>query len=454
LSKLFGTDGVRGVVGKELIPQFITKFALAVGAFFNEGARILVGMDNRGGNEAIKRIIEGTLILSGLKVYDAGLTPTPALQYVVKTEGFDGGIMITASHNPPEYSGIKVIGPHGIEVDRDEERIIEKYFWEEKYRIVSWRSAAEKVVKYPFVNDLYIDSIVSKVDVGKISRRGFKVLVDPANNVGALTTPKILKKLGVKPIVVNGNLDVEPARYPEPTPDNLLETAKLVPQYGCTLGIAHDGDADRAILIDEKGRIHWGDRTAVLLAKHLVVNRGERGRVYTGVSSSTIIENVLKQLNIEVVWLKVGSVDIAHAMRKAGDALCGFEENGGFMYPPHQYVRDGGITMALFLEYLATEAKNASELFDELPFYHTIKTKYKMSRDLALIVVEKVKEEFRNERLITIDGVKVISNDYWLLVRPSGTEPLLRVMIEARDEEVAKQLLERIDRLVNEVVNK
>lgn len=454
MSKLFGTDGVRGVVGKELIPQFITKFALAVGAFFNEGARILVGMDNRGGNEAIKRIIEGTLILSGLKVYDAGLTPTPALQYVVKTEGFDGGIMITASHNPPEYSGIKVIGPHGIEVDRDEERIIEKYFWEEKYRIVSWRSAAEKVVKYPFVNDLYIDSIVSKVDVGKISRRGFKVLVDPANNVGALTTPKILKKLGVKPIVVNGNLDVEPARYPEPTPDNLLETAKLVPQYGCTLGIAHDGDADRAILIDEKGRIHWGDRTAVLLAKHLVVNRGERGRVYTGVSSSTIIENVLKQLNIEVVWLKVGSVDIAHAMRKAGDALCGFEENGGFMYPPHQYVRDGGITMALFLEYLATEAKNASELFDELPFYHTIKTKYKMSRDLALIVVEKVKEEFRNERLITIDGVKVISNDYWLLVRPSGTEPLLRVMIEARDEEVAKQLLERIDRLVNEVVNK
>ncbi|MEM0004283.1 MAG: phosphoglucosamine mutase [Desulfurococcaceae archaeon] len=454
MSKLFGTDGVRGVVGKELIPQFITKFALAVGAFFNEGARILVGMDNRGGNEAIKRIIEGTLILSGLKVYDAGLTPTPALQYVVKTEGFDGGIMITASHNPPEYSGIKVIGPHGIEVDRDEERIIEKYFWEEKYRIVSWRSAAEKVVKYPFVNDLYIDSIVSKVDVGKISRRGFKVLVDPANNVGALTTPKILKKLGVKPIVVNGNLDVEPARYPEPTPDNLLETAKLVPQYGCTLGIAHDGDADRAILIDEKGRIHWGDRTAVLLAKHLVVNRGERGRVYTGVSSSTIIENVLKQLNIEVVWLKVGSVDIAHAMRKAGDALCGFEENGGFMYPPHQYVRDGGITMALFLEYLATEAKNASELFDELPFYHTIKTKYKMSRDLALIVVEKVKEEFRNERLITIDGVKVISNDYWLLVRPSGTEPLLRVMIEARDEKVAKQLLERIDRLVNEVVNK
>lgn len=454
MSKLFGTDGVRGVVGKELIPQFITKFALAVGAFFNEGARILVGMDNRGGNEAIKRIIEGTLILSGLKVYDAGLTPTPALQYVVKTEGFDGGIMITASHNPPEYSGIKVIGPHGIEVDRDEERIIEKYFWEEKYRIVSWRSAAEKVVKYPFVNDLYIDSIVSKVDVGKISRRGFKVLVDPANNVGALTTPKILKKLGVKPIVVNGNLDVEPARYPEPTPDNLLETAKLVPQYGCTLGIAHDGDADRAILIDEKGRVHWGDRTAVLLAKHLVVNRGEKGRVYTGVSSSTIIENVLKQLNIEVVWLKVGSVDIAHAMRKAGDALCGFEENGGFMYPPHQYVRDGGITMALFLEYLATEAKNASELFDELPFYHTIKTKYKMSRDLALIVVEKVKEEFRNERLITIDGVKVISNDYWLLVRPSGTEPLLRVMIEARDEEVAKQLLERIDRLVNEVVNK
>ncbi|MEM1772651.1 MAG: phosphoglucosamine mutase [Desulfurococcaceae archaeon] len=453
MRKLFGTDGVRGIVGKELTPLFIARLALAIGSYFGEGSRILVGMDYRGGNEAIKKIVEGSLVFSGLKVYDAGLTPTPALQHAVKTQGFDGGVMITASHNPPEYSGIKVIGPHGIEIDRDEEKIIEEYFHEEKYRIVDWRNYSEDVQRYPLVNEIYINSVVSKVDVERISKRGFRVLVDPANNVGVLTTPKILRKLGAKPIVINGNLDTQPYRYPEPTPENLIDTARLVPFYRCDLGVAHDGDADRAIIIDEKGEVHWGDRTAVLLAKHLVLNRGEKGKIYTGVSSSTIIEEALKPLNTEVVWLKVGSVDIAHAMRKAGDALCGFEENGGFMYPPHQFVRDGGMTTALLLEYLATEARSISDLYSELPRYFTIKTKYKMSRDKASIIVEKVKEEFRNERLITIDGVKAVSRDYWVLVRPSGTEPLLRVMIEAKDEAVAKQLLERIDKFVKEAMN-
>lgn len=451
LRRLFGTDGVRGIVGTELDPQFLIRLGLAIGAYFPPRSRILIGMDYRAGNTAIKRIIEGALIYSGLRVYDAGETPTPALQYVVKTEGFDGGIMITASHNPPEYSGIKVIGPHGIEVDRDEEKIIEEYFWEEKQRVVDWREMVESVTPYTHVNDAYVNAVVSRVDVDRIASRGFKVLVDPANNVGTLTTPIIIKKLGGKPIVVNGRLDTAPSRLPEPTPDTLAETSRLVSLYNCDIGIAHDGDADRAIIIDDAGRVQWGDRSATLLAKHLVLNRGERGRIYTGVSSSTIIEDVLRPLNVEIVWLKVGSVDIAHAMRKGGDALCGFEENGGFMYPPHHYVRDGGMATALFLEYMAIERRKVSELFDELPMYFVLKTKYKMTRETALIVIERVKEEFSNERLITIDGVKVMSTNYWLLVRPSGTEPLLRVMIEAKNECLAKEILERVEKIVNEV---
>lgn len=453
MKRLFGTDGVRGVVGVDLVPSFITKLASAIGSYFGEGSRILIGMDARAGNEAIKRIVEGTLVFSGLKVYDAGLTPTPALQYAVKSQGFDGGVMITASHNPPEYSGIKVIGPHGVEVDRDEERVIEEYFWEEKFRVVDWRSAATSVTPYPQVNEMYVDAVASRVDREKIAERGYRVLVDPANNVGSLTTPTLLKKLGAKPIVINGTLDPYPARAPEPTPDTLVDAARVVVACTCDLGVGHDGDADRAIFIDEVGRVHWGDRSAALLARHLVTSRGERGRVYTGVSSSTIIEDFVKPLGVEVVWLKVGSVDLAHTMRKSGDALCGFEENGGFMYPPHQYVRDGGMAIALFLEMMAVERKKASELFNELPQYYVIKTKYKMGRDEALRVIEKVKEEFKSERLITIDGVKVISSDYWLLVRPSGTEPLLRVMLEAKNKELAERLLERVEKLVKEVVS-
>ncbi|MGC8954159.1 MAG: phosphoglucosamine mutase, partial [Desulfurococcus sp.] len=163
---------------------------------------------------------------------------------------------------------------------------------------------------------------------------------------------------------------------------------------------------------------------------------------------------VLKPLNIEVAWLKVGSVDIAHTMRRNGDALCGFEENGGFMYPPHQYVRDGGMTTALFLEMMARYNASASQLFDKLPKYYTLKKKYKMDREKALRVVELVKEAFKDKRLITIDGVKVISSDYWFLVRPSGTEPLLRVMIEAKDIERLNEISSSIDSIIREVVGK
>jgi len=452
MKRLFGTDGVRGIIGVEITPVFVAKLATAIGAFFGPGSRILIGMDARAGNSAIKGIVEGSLPMSGVRVYDAGLTPTPALQYAVKEGGFDGGIAITASHNPPEYTGIKVIGPHGIEIDRDDERAIEEIFWEERFRVTNWRDYLGHSIKYPNVNETYVNAVVSHVDSDVVSKREFKVLVDPANNVGALTTPVILKKIGAKPVVINGNLDTQPARHPEPTPESLAETARATASLNCDLGVGHDGDADRAIFIDEQGRVHWGDRSATLLAKYLFTHRGERGRVYTGVSSSTIVEDVLKPLGIDVVWLKVGSVDIAHAMRKSGDALCGFEENGGFMYPPHQYVRDGGLTTALFLELMARERKKPSELFDELPRYHVVKVKYRMERETALSVIERVKEEFRGERMITIDGVKVISRDYWVLVRPSGTEPVLRVMLEAKTEELSKELMERIKRIVGEVI--
>jgi phosphomannomutase/phosphoglucomutase len=453
--RLFGTDGVRGVVNEDLNPEFILRLGLAIGSYFDKGSRILIGMDSRAGGEIIKGIVSAALMSTGVKVYDAGFTPTPALQYVVKSNGFDGGVMITASHNPPEYNGIKVIGPHGIEIDRDEERKIEEIYWENNFRRVNWSSLPYSVEKHKIVNEEYVKAVLSHIDKDLIRAKNYRVLIDPANSVGALTTPLIVKELGVKPIVINGTLDpLFPGRNPEPTVENLAETAKVTRELGVALGIAHDADADRAIIIDEKGVVNWGDRTATLLAKYLKEEKGLSGKVYTAVSSSIMVEEVLKPLNIEVAWLKVGSVDIAHTMRRNGDALCGFEENGGFMYPPHQYVRDGGMTTALFLEMMARYNASASQLFDKLPKYYALKKKYRMDREKALRVVELVKEAFKDKRLITIDGVKVISSDYWLLVRPSGTEPLLRVMIEAKDIERLNEISSSIDSIIREVAGK
>ncbi|WP_434730943.1 phosphoglucosamine mutase [Thermogladius sp. KZ2Tp1] len=453
MGKFFGTDGIRGVVNETLTPEFVLKMAQAIGSYFGEGSKVVIGRDSRAGGDMIKSIVIGGLLSAGVKVYDAGYTPTPALQYCVKKEGFDGGVMITASHNPPEYNGIKVIGPDGVEIPREHEDEIEDIYLNSKFRVSSWRSVVNDVVEFKVCNDIYVEGVVKLVDSYLIAKAGFKIVVDPVNSVGALTTPKIAMKLGVKAVVVNGTLDpLFPARSPEPTPETLVETVKLVKDYGAVAGFAHDADADRVIVVDENGVVQWGDRTATLLAYYLKKERGEKGsKVFTAVSSSTVIEDVLKPLGVSVVWLKVGSVDIAHEMKKHQDVLCGFEENGGFMYPPHQYVRDGGMTMALFLEMLARLRAKPSELYGMLPKVYVLKKKYGMDRETALKVVERVKEEFKNERQITVDGVKVISRGYWVLVRPSGTEPLLRVMLEAESESKAREIVERIEKIIGEV---
>ncbi len=455
MNRLFGTDGVRGVINNELTPELALKLGQAIGTLFGEGSRVLVGRDVRAGGEMIKYTVLAGLISSGVRVYDADLAPTPALQYVVKSQGFDGGVVITASHNPPEYNGIKVIDSDGIELPRDKERVVEEIYFTSRVHRVPWKLLLDSVRRYPYVNELYVKAVVSHVDKELISSRGFKVVVDPANSVGAITTPWVLRELGVKVVTVNGNLD--PAfsgRPPEPTVETLENTAKIVREVSADFGVGHDGDADRSIFIDERGRIWWGDRTAAVLAKLIAEKHKDLPRrVFTAVSSSTIIEDVLKPMGIDVIWLPVGSVGISRKLVEMG-GICGFEENGGFMYPLHHPVRDGAMTTALILQLLAEEKRSFSEILDELPYYHSVKTKIHMTRDKALKAVEAVKEAYSGYRQVTIDGVKVIGDDFWFLVRPSGTEPLLRIMIEAKTRDKVEELLDNIKSVVLEAIKK
>ncbi len=453
MERLFGTDGVRGVINRDLIPEKILRLSQAIGTFFGEGSRILVGRDARAGGEMIENLVVAGLMSTGVKVYRAGLVPTPALQYVIKDQGFDGGVMITASHNPPEYNGIKVIDSDGIEISRDKEEVIEELYYTGRFNRVSWRELVEESKLYPYVNEIYVKAVVSHVDKELIRKRRFKIVVDGANSVGSITTPWVVRELGAKVYTVNGNIDpLFSGRNPEPTPDTLYETAEVVKEIKADFGVAHDGDADRAIVIDELGRIQWGDRTATVLAKYIASKHKDLPRrVFTAVSSSIIVEEVLKKMGVEVIWLPVGSIGISRALAREG-GICGFEENGGFMYPLHHPVRDGAMTTALLLQLLAEENTTLSQLYDELPKYYAVKTKIPMSRDKALKAVEAVKEAFKNYRQITIDGVKVISSDYWFLVRPSGTEPLLRIMIEAKTKDKANELLKILKQVIEEAI--
>lgn len=448
--KLFGTDGVRGIVNQDLTPNLALELGQAIGTYFGSGSRVIVGRDVRKGGLMLLRSLVAGLASAGVKVYYAGLLPTPALQYEIKsTGGFDGGVMITASHNPPAYNGIKVIGGDGIEVPREVERTIEELYFEQRFKLVSRGELSERVVRVHGVLERYVNGVVSVVDGELIAKRGYKVVIDAGNSVGALATPAVVKRLGGKPVTLNANLDPDfPGREPEPTTTTLADAARTVQAVGADLGVGHDGDADRSIFIDELGRVHWGDRSAALLAGHLLGKHPELPRrVYTGVSSSMLVEEYLKEMGITVVWMKVGSVDISRRLKEEG-GLCGFEENGGFMYPPHQDVRDGAMTVALFLELMAKERERASQLFGKLPVYYSIKTKIPMTREVALKVVEELKRVYSDRRMITIDGIKVVEEDAWFLVRPSGTEPVLRVMVEARTRERAETILRELRTLI------
>jgi len=452
LRRLFGTDGVRGVVNVDLTPELALSLSIAIGTYFKPGSRILVGYDTRAGNTFLVPVIIGGLVSTGVKVYDGGLAPTPAIQYYIKKAGFDGGVVVTASHNPPEYSGVKVVMADGIEAPREVEEEIERILHESRFRRAPWSELSHGVTRVSDVVTRYVEGILELVDTDKVRRSDFRVAVDPANSVGALATPTLLRRLGVKVVTVNGELSSTPSRNPEPSPENIVDLVRYVQSSGVDLGVAHDGDADRAIFVADGGIVVPGDSSAVLLCQHIVENRGEREppRVVTAVSSSTIVERVLGRYGIEVVWTRVGSIVIARTMLSLG-AVAGFEENGGFMYPRHQYVRDGAMAVALMLELLSYSGRKLSELVSYLPKRYIIKRRVYAPKELLPEVYEELRRRFPKARVVDVDGVKVIDESFWILVRPSGTEPLIRVFVEGESEEVVGDLFKEVLEILKEV---
>ncbi|MEM1619895.1 MAG: phosphoglucosamine mutase [Fervidicoccaceae archaeon] len=451
--RLFGTDGVRGVVNETMSAELALRLGASICTVFGEGSRILVGRDVRLGGDMLVNALMAGLESAGCSPIYCGYAPTPAVQYAVKTlGGFDGGAMVTASHNPPMYNGIKVIDGDGIEISREKEREVEEVFREGRLARIHWSRADISAKRIAGVLEHYARGVVECVDSEAIKRRAPVVVVDCANSVGSLVVPKLVRALGGRPISLNSHLDPYfPGREPEPTPDTLVEASSLVVSARADLGVGLDGDADRAIVIDERGEAHWGDRTAALLAARLREKHAELPPVvYTGVSSSAFIESYLSSRGIRVEWMRVGSVDISRELAKRG-GLLGFEENGGLMYPPHQFVRDAAMAVALVLELLATERATLSELYGELPRAHALKTKYPMDRVKAMEVVREISAKFSEHRQVMIDGVKVFFSDGWLLARPSGTEPVLRIMVEATTRERAHEILREAELVVREV---
>ncbi len=440
MGKLFGTDGVRGVVNREMTAELALRLGKAICTWLGSG-RVLVGRDVRRGGDMLAKALMAGLEASGCTPYYAGMAPTPAIQYAVPRLGYDLGVVITASHNPPEYNGIKVIGALGIEIKRDQEREIEKIFFEERF---TYSSLPKEERKEGRVLDVYKKGLLEVVEIPREKARDHLIVVDAANSVGALVTPYVLREVGAKVICLNCDLDPSfPVREPEPTPNTLSLTSTAVKSFNASFAVAHDGDADRGIIVDDKGRFVWGDRSGTLLSLYLADKHPELPRrVFTAVSSSSIVLKALKEKGIEVEWTPVGAINISYALLEKG-GLAGFEENGGFLYPPHQLVRDGAMKALLILEMLTRSRKKLSEMLEQLPQAYAVKGKIPREGINIDKLYELLKSSFQGE-VVEVDGLKIIGEDYWILVRPSGTEPVIRIMVEHVDERKAHELYNKV----------
>ncbi len=439
LRRLFGTNGIRGLVNKELTPGMAIKIGSAVGTFFKH-AKILVGYDARTSGPMLAKALIAGLNASGCDVLLVGMAPTPTLQFAVKNHKIDGAVIVTASHNPPEYNGIKVVWSDGIELSREQEIEIENIFFDENIAYVKWDKIGKTSELHGIVDE-YIEAIKEHVDVTRIAKKHYHVVVDAANSVGNLTAPRLLRELGCKVTTINGNIDgTFPGRMPEPRPENLEDMALTVKAIGADLGVAFDGDADRSVFADENGEIHWGDKTFALVERNFL-KAHPKEKIVTPVSSSTLVKDIADAYDGEIVWTKVGSVTVSQTMKKI-KAKLGGEENGGIFYGPHQAVRDGAMATALILDIMAKTGERLSKLLGELPKYFIEKRKVECKEELKQKVLEKLVKEVRNLNISTIDGVKIWFEDKSaILIRPSGTEPIYRLYAEAKTKEKAVKII-------------
>jgi phosphomannomutase / phosphoglucomutase len=451
--KLFGTNGIRGTVNIELTPDMAVKAGCAIGTFFGR-KNLLIGHDARTSGAMFSRAVISGLTSTGCNVFFTGMAPTPALQFAIKNHKMDGGVIITASHNPPEYNGIKVIWNDGIEISHEQETEIENIYFEDKIQFAEWNKLGAKHELFG-INDEYIEAIKKHVNLEKIAEKHFHVVVDAANSVGGLAAPFLMRDLGCKITSLNANIDgTFPGRMPEPRPENLSELANMVKALGADLGVAFDGDADRSIFVDETGEIHMGDKTFAVVAKQFLVEN-PNSQIVTPVSSSTLIKDIAAAYKGEIVWTKVGSVTVSQKMKEI-KAKLGGEENGGVFYGPHQAVRDGAMTTALILDIMAKTGQKLSELIKEQPQYFIEKGKVECAEEKKTKVMQKLLEQVKGMNINTLDGVKIWFDDKSaILVRPSGTEPAYRMYAEAKNQKRAVELVQeytsKLDKILESI---
>ena len=449
MAKFFGTNGIRGVFSEDFTLEFVHDMTLALGTYFEKGP-ILIGYDGRESSPVICKIITSSLNSIGIDCNVAGIVPTPCLEFAVKTLGYSGGIMITASHNPPQYNGIKPAASDGVEISREDELIIEDI-----YSKKTWITNPEKwgiTGEETRTIETYLNGIISQINSKLIESKRFKVVLDLGNGAQIVSAPNFCKSIKCETILVNETLDgTFPGRGSEPTPQNLSILSKTVIKNKADFGIAFDGDGDRSIFCDELGNILTGDKSALILIQH-ILNKNPNSLVVTCLNSGSNTELLAKKYNSKVIRTKVGSVEVSRKMLST-NASIGFEENGGFMFGKHNQVRDGCMSLALMLDLLSTTNDSLSDRISKLLPSFTTKDKIQCSSQDAEKIILSLKDEFPQSDIS--DGIKIIiDSKNWVMIRPSGTEPIIRIYAESDGQEKLEALMIQFLQKVKSIISR
>lgn len=440
---MVSVSGIRGRVGEGLTPDVVAQYAAAFGAWSaGQGGsrRIVVGRDSRVSGAMFHRIVVGTLQLVGCDVVDIGLTTTPGCQLAVEHHHAAGGLMLSASHNPIEWNALKLIGSSGLFLEAGQGAAM-RALLETGIPYVTWdRIGAVEPDDGAAGRHLHAVLGIPYVDVEAIRRRRFKVALDCVHGSGSTIMPRLLDALGCEVVAIGMEPDGRFPREPEPIPENLTALEALVKESGADIGFAVDPDVDRLAIVSEQGRAVGEDYTLALAARLVLKHR--RGPLVTNLSTSLLVEDVAREAGVAAIRAPVGEVNVAVRMREEGAAIGG-EGNGGVILPEVHLGRDAPIGAALLLQLLAEDGRTISQIVGTLPRYVIVKDKLPRPNASLEAVYGALRSAFADAAADTQDGLRLAWPDRWVHVRPSGTEPIVRVIAEAPTEAQARELVRR-----------
>lgn len=439
--KLFGTSGIRGKINSEITCELALNVAKSLAKYLGNVGSVVVGYDARTTNIMLDQTICAGLLESGINVIKIGMVPTPLVGYATEKLGADAGIMLTASHNPSQYNGIKLWNKNGMAYTSRQESEIEEIYENKSYKSVAW----DKIGKLSYNEEIkgqYIDDLVDLVNI----KPGLKVVIDCASGAGSEISPLVFRKAGCIVTTLNSQVDgFFPGRNPEPNEENLQTLMKTVVAIGADLGIAHDGDADRMITVDEKGVVSPFDSLLALISKEF------DGDIVTTVDAGLCMDESVKG---KVLRTKVGDVNVAEVILEK-NASFGGEPSGTWLHPDFCMCPDGILSGLRMAEIVSRDGK-LSKLLESIPSYPNIREKINCSKDAKVKIMENMEELLVNAfddivDVNSIDGVRLtFKDDSWVLVRPSGTEDYVRITLESKDAKRADEIKEICVKIINE----